>query len=96
MAGMFDSYEIVETEQYSRELDLISLDTALDFRRLDDVLDGIMWGLGRSPGQFFNVTGSLWVAKTDPFPGAPRIRVWFKWDGTEEVILLSIELITDS
>ena len=66
---MFD-FHIVESLQYQAELRAISRDQGLGFRRLDDVLEAIMWGLGENPGQFFNVTGVLWLAKTDAFPGA--------------------------
>lgn len=61
-------------------------------RRLDSILDGITWALARKPEQFPRVpdTEKLYLAKTDPFPGAPRMYVWYTFD-EKNVYLLSIE-----
>lgn len=83
---MFASYHIVESELFIVQRN----DISPDVRRIDDILTGIMWGLGQNPQQFFHILGRLWLAKTDPFPDAPSLRVWFRLDGTE-IELLSIE-----
>lgn len=65
-----------------------------DCRRMDTILNGLMWALHENAEQFFRVLPgrNLWIAKTDPFPDAPRLRVWFKLDDAN-VTLLSMERI---
>jgi hypothetical protein len=88
MFRSFKSFTIREGELFTHQKDLIEPDA----KRMDEVLFGVMWALGRDPTQFANVRGRLWIAKTDPYPGAPRLRIWFKLEGML-VELLSIELI---
>jgi hypothetical protein len=91
MAGQFKAWTIVEDPLFSAQKNAINPDA----RRMDEVLDGIMWGLGENPREGFPVPGHrLWVIKTDLFPGAPRVRVWYKIDDeTQTVRLLSIERV---
>ncbi len=90
MHGTFDSYTILESELFVAQRDAISPDV----RRIDDLLEGIMWGLGLNPQQFGHVVGSLWRARTDAYPGAPSLRVWFKINDAERrVDLLAIEQV---
>ena len=86
---MFDShYSIVESSLFIAQRDIINPDV----RRMDQILDGVMWGLGQNPEQLFHISGRLWLAKTELFPDAPGLRVWFKLDG-DQVELLAIEKI---
>jgi len=68
----------------------------IDVRRMDDILEAITWALSTNPRRFFRVIPgrNLWIAKTDPFPGAPRLRIWYTFDETR-VTLLSIERVAD-
>jgi hypothetical protein len=93
---MFNNHEIIESSQYSEELADIREKLGLDARRMDDVLEGVMWGLGSNPSQFFQITRTLWLIKTDRFPGAPPLRIWFSWAGLRPILLLSIELRDES
>jgi hypothetical protein len=63
---------------------------------MDDILEAVTWALSTNPEQFFRVWDNrdLWLAKTDAFPDAPRMRIWFTFDD-RSVTLLSIELIED-
>jgi hypothetical protein len=93
MGGMWDrfrSYEIRESELFTYQRDAINQDV----RRMDEILAGVMWALGRNPQQFSNILGKLWLAKTDAYPDAPRLRIWFKLD-SPLVELLSIERIEE-
>lgn len=91
MDGTSKGRTIRESDLFTAQRDKIEPDV----RRMDEVLDGIYWGLGENPRQYRNVPGTkLWVAKTDPFPGAPRVRVWFRL-GDEIIDLLSIECIEE-
>lgn len=66
-----------------------------DVRRMDEILAGCMWGFAQNPYQGFPISGTrLWLLKTDAFPGAPRLRIWYRFDESI-VYLLSIEAITD-
>ncbi len=61
-------------------------------KRMDDILDALYWALHENAEQFFRVLSdrNLWLAKTDPFPGSPGLRVWFSLT-PDQVELLSIE-----
>jgi hypothetical protein len=82
------SREIVESDLFQAQREAISPDV----RRMDDILDGLFWALHENAEQFFRVfpDRNLWLAKTDPFPGSPTLRVWFSLS-VNEVLLLSIE-----
>ncbi len=88
---MSEGRDISESELFTAQRNEIEPDV----RRMDELLEGIYWGLGENPRQYFNFPGTqLWVAKTDPWPGAPRLRVWFKL-GEKIIELLSIERIEE-
>lgn len=91
MAGTFKGWNIVETPLFCHQRDGIEPDV----KRMDAILEGVYWGLGQNPREGFPVSGrKLWVIKTNPFPSAPRLRIWYTiHDDTETVELLSIELI---
>ncbi len=79
---------IVESDLYAAQCKEISADT----RKMDDILDAVMWALHENAEQFFQVlpNRNLWLVKTDSFPDAPALRIWFSL--TPDVVeLLSIE-----
>ena len=91
MAGTFKARDIKESELHSAQLRQIEQNA----ERTDESIQSIEWGLATNPEQFDKVPGRrLWAAKTDPFPNAPRLRVWFKFDD-DTVELLSVERIAD-
>ncbi|MFN0145964.1 MAG: hypothetical protein ACKVT1_05595 [Dehalococcoidia bacterium] len=85
-----ESFHISESALFEAQRDEINPDV----RRMDEVLDGLMWALGHGADVFPVVTGTLRRARTDPYPGAPALRLWFTID-EREVTLLSIERVAD-
>jgi hypothetical protein len=79
---------IVESELFRAQCNGISPDV----RRMDDILDALYWALYENAEQFFRVLPdrNLWLAKTDPFPGSPALRIWFSLT-PDLAELLSIE-----
>ena len=87
--GIFKAWELVESELYTAQKQNIEANA----ERFDEQMIGVTWALARNPKIFDRVPGTqLSVLKTDEFPGAPRLRIWFKFDETK-VDLLSIELM---
>jgi len=63
-------------------------------RRLDDQLRGIEWAIATAPYEFPQVQGtSLHLIKTDPWPGAPPLRVYFTIDDEHTCTLRWVEII---
>jgi hypothetical protein len=84
-------WEIVEETLYRAQCNRIEPDA----RRLDEILEGLYWGLGQDPRQGFPIPNTrLWLLKTDAFPNAPRLRIWYSFD-TVKVYLRAIEVIGD-
>ena len=80
---------IREETKYREQLDAL----AIDHKRLDDLMLGLMFALARSPEQFHKIPGtSLSIAKTDVYPGAPALRIFFVYN-PYEVHLLAVEFI---
>ena len=94
MDGTFNAWTIVEDPLFSAQRKAIDPDV----QRMDDILEGVTWGLGQNPREGFPVPGHrLWVIKTDPFPGAPRLRVWYTIDDESQTVrLLSLERIEEA
>jgi len=91
MPGTFRAWDIKEAELFAAQ----SAQIEPNVQRMDEIMESVFWGLGQDPGQFSNVQDTrLWVVKTDPFPGAPRLRIWYTFDD-RQVTLLSIEPIED-
>lgn len=64
-------------------------------RRLDEILDGVCFGLARDPESFGVVPGThLSILKTAVFPQAPSLRIFFTYTDNE-VCLLWVELCED-
>jgi hypothetical protein len=85
-------WEIVEHQLFADMRDELEPDV----QRMDEILEGFYWALGTDPTQFFRLypDRNLWLAKTDAFPGAPRLQVWYRLN-PPQVELLAIELIMD-
>ena len=62
---------------------------AVDFQRLDEVMRGVHISLCLKPETFEKI-GPLSVLKTDMYPGAPALRIFFTYTATE-VHLLFVE-----
>ncbi|HLB12897.1 MAG TPA: hypothetical protein VJA25_03125 [Dehalococcoidia bacterium] len=62
--------------------------------RLDEQLRGVEWAVATNPEAFPTIPGtSLRLVKTDPFPGAPPLRVYFTIDDENTCTLQYVELI---
>ncbi len=87
------SRTVLESPQFAEE----RAGVALDVKRLDEIMEGIVWALERDPRRFPQVRGTrLHRVLTDPFPDAPALRVWYTYNIlTQEVHLLSIQAVDD-
>jgi hypothetical protein len=76
-----------EEPKFREQLDAL----ATDHRRLDDVLAALYFALARRPEMFPAISGtSLSLAKTEFYPDAPALRIFFTYTDTE-VHLLAVE-----
>ena len=66
--------------------------------RLDEQLEGVMWVISHAPDKCDSIPGtSLYIIKTDAFPGAPALRVFFTIDDDDNACALRyVERISDS
>lgn len=63
-----------------------------DVERLDEQLEGVMWTIARDPESCHNIPRTrLRIIKTDPFPGAPALRIYFTVDDGDTCTLCYIE-----
>ena len=87
--GRFKAWELVESELHIAQKQSIEPNA----QRFDEQMIGVTWALAKNPRVSQRVPDTrLYVLKTDEFPEAPRLRIWFKFDEIK-VDLLSIELI---
>lgn len=50
-------------------------------KRMDELLEGILLTVASHPEIFDRVPGKdLWRFRVIPFPGMPRMNVWFRYD----------------
>lgn len=65
-----------------------------DAKRFDEMMRSVEWVLIREPGHFPEVPGTngLHMLKTDEFPSAPAVRIWYTYDD-QEIFLHSIEIV---
>lgn len=88
MNGQFKARTIRESREFAQQKKQIQPDA----RRLDDQLCSLTWVLSRKPETFFKVGRTkLYCAKTDPWPDAPRLRLYYTFDD-DSVDLLWIEI----
>ena len=53
----------------------------LTCKRLDEILDGVLWHLSRKPEIFPRVPGTvLHRVRTEAFPDVPVLLVWYTFD----------------
>jgi len=82
---------IVEEPLFSSQVS----ELAVDFSRLDEVMNGISFSLCHSPENFPVVPGTqLSVIKTCMYDGVPAIRIYFSYNA-ERVLLLCLEFCED-
>ena len=91
MDGQFKARELRESKQFLEQLKQIHP----NIRRLDEQLFGITWVLSRRPDIFPQIGNTLLHrALIDPWPGAPRLRIYFTFDD-QHVDLLWVEQVEE-
>jgi len=67
-----------------------------DARRLDEQLRGVEWAVATKPEAFPQIPNTaLRLIKTDPFPDAPALRIYFTIDGDHYCTLQFIEKVEE-
>jgi hypothetical protein len=90
--GQFKARDIRESSEFVQQKERIQSDA----RRSDEQLFAVTWALSRKPESFPKVGKSnLHCMKTDPWPDAPRLRVYYTFDD-DLVNLLWIEIAAPS
>ena len=88
MTGQFKARTIRESRGFAQQKKRIQPNA----RRLDDQLLSITWALARKPELFSKIGRTkLYCIKTDPWPDAPRLRLYYTFDD-DLVNLLWIEI----
>lgn len=88
MIGQFRARTVRESREFAEQRRRIQPDA----RRLDDQLRSITWALARKPELFSRIGRTkLYCAKTDPWPDAPRLRLYYTFSD-DAVDLLWIEI----
>jgi hypothetical protein len=78
---------IREEHKYREQLDAL----AISHKRLDEVMIGVSFTMARNPEEFTKVPGTnLSIARTDAYPDAPALRIFFTYN-PYEVHLLFVE-----
>ena len=86
--GQFKARTIRESPEFVQQKQRIEPDA----RRFDDQLHSVTWALARKPELFSKVGRTkLYCIKTDPWPDAPRLRIYYTFDD-DSVDLLWIEI----
>jgi hypothetical protein len=82
---------LIEEELFTAQRNMINPNV----KRMDAIMEGLTWALSTNPSQFFQVFSNrrLWIAKTDAYPDAPALRIWYRFDDT--TVYLSIEVIEE-
>lgn len=62
-------------------------------KRVDEIIDGALFVIARNPEKFHAIakTDGVRIVTTDPFPGAPRMRIYFRGIDESTCELLWIE-----
>jgi len=88
MTGQFKARTIRESHEFAQQKKRIQPNA----RRLDDQLLSITWALARKPELFSKIRRTkLYCVKTDSWPDAPRLRLYYTFDD-DLVDLLWIEI----
>lgn len=61
-------------------------------KRLDGQILGITWQISHDAESQYHIRESLYIAKTDPWPGAPSLRIFFTIDDADVCTLHWVEL----
>jgi len=65
-----------------------------DAKRFDEQLRGVEWAIATNPHRFPEISRTvLRLAKTDEWPGAPRLRIYFSVDNENLCTLRWVEVI---
>ena len=95
MAGWNSKFH-ARTIIYSREFEEQSKLIQPDARRLDEQLASVEWAIATNPEAFPQIPGTiLRMIKTDPFPDAPPLRVFFSIDDDDHCTAQWIEIIEE-
>jgi hypothetical protein len=79
--------EVIERRQFQQEKGKLKHSE----KRLDEMLDGIIWTLARLPESYPQIPGTdLYLAKSDAVPGVAGLYIWFRYN-ENQVFLESIE-----
>lgn len=65
---------------------------AIDYQRLDEVIWGVQQALCLKPETFPTVAGVISVLKTEIYPGAPALRIFFTYTATE-IHFLAVDFV---
>lgn len=83
---------LVESDEYGR----CCADIEPDTKRLDEVMRYPLYAVSKDPEQFPLVPGTkLRRVKTNEFPGAPALLMYFSIEGATKCVLHSLELLPD-
>ena len=66
-----------------------------DAKRLDEQLEGLMWQISRDAEGCWNLRDNLYLIKTDPWPDAPVLRVYFTIENDDLCVLQWVEIADD-
>jgi hypothetical protein len=87
-SGQFKARTIRESSGFTQQKQRVEPNA----RRLDDQLRSVTWALARKPELFPKVGRTkLHCIKTDPWPDAPRLRIYYTFDD-DFVDLLWVEI----
>jgi hypothetical protein len=78
---------IVESEVYAR----LCGELAVDIKRLDEQLDGVIWSIARRPEAFTKVRDNLYVVETFAHDSDDYVFVYYTVDGPNTCTLRWIE-----
>ncbi len=86
--------EVVETPEYTAQFDEIIARHSLDV--VGPILAGLVEGIAKTPRALDRLTGSIWMARSDPVGlTVPTFTIFFSIEGSnpesERVLLLWIE-----
>lgn len=90
MVGWFRARTVRRDQLFEQNARLIQPDAP----RLDEQLQGVEWVIATNPEACPRIPGTLLrLVKTDPFPGAPPLRIYFTIDDENTCTMQYIELI---
>ena len=83
------NYEIIESSQYSEQIEAIFKG---NWKRLDDILNGMLWALSENPF-VYEIVPKMKDIRLLKTVSIPKLRIWFKVDGPKQIVhLLAVEI----